>query len=210
MITNKVLKLPEYTNAARLSVYLSMPEGEVSTRDIVIDALSKKKKVFVPYIHGRKASSRLVMLALSSVEDFESLRPDAWGIPSLEAESVASRENALGGFGTVERDEIVDDGNSGLDVIVMPGMAFDTSKRRLGHGRGYYDRYLQKYHELLNRTGAPSPMPHLGKPLPIFCLPSILISQQSASHYENKLFHQDIQSPLMIWTGRLTRSFPLI
>ncbi|KAL9619683.1 MAG: hypothetical protein Q9160_005703 [Pyrenula sp. 1 TL-2023] len=161
VIANKILQMPEYKDAARLSVYMSMPDGEVSTRDIVIDALSEKKKVFVPHIHGRKASSKIIMLALSSLEDFESLRADAWGIPSLGAESVASRENALGGLGTVERGGIVDAGDFGLDMIVMPGMAFDTSKRRLGHGRGYYDRYLQEYHENLNRTGARSPMPHL-------------------------------------------------
>ena len=31
------------------------------------------------------------------------------------------------------------------DIIIVPLLAFDKDKHRLGYGKGYYDRYLNKY-----------------------------------------------------------------
>ncbi|EED20699.1 5-formyltetrahydrofolate cyclo-ligase, putative [Talaromyces stipitatus ATCC 10500] len=160
VVTNKLFTLPEYRNARRVSIFLSMPSGEISTAGIVRDALDRGKEVFVPYTHRLETGdinlpkvSVMDMLRLESMEEFESLQPDKWGIPSLDKDSVPRRQNCLGGTGVLaERSRGVSD-DIGLDLIVMPGMAFDTDLRRLGHGKGYYDYFLNNY----NREIAGSP-----------------------------------------------------
>jgi len=169
--TKKLLSLPEYKAAKRLSVYLSMPFGEISTTAIVHDAFKSGKKVYVPYIYkldteitnGR--SSVMEMLALYSIDDFESLRLDKWGIPSLGEDTIVTRENIIGGFGIPPALTAPDENDrSGLDLIIMPGLAFDENLRRLGHGMGYYDHFLMKYWggEEAN-AGRASQKPYLGK-----------------------------------------------
>lgn len=168
------MSLPEYRNAKRISVYLSMPQGEISTTGIVRDALASGKEVFIPYIHSIEAGlaqpkvSVMDMLSLNSMEEFESLTPDKWGIPSLSEASVPTKRNCFGGYG-VETTRPRNPGEiSGLDLIVMPGMAFDVNLRRLGHGKGYYDHFLNRYsREVAGSPGAPQkPFLGMGFPLP--------------------------------------------
>lgn len=152
--------MPEYKAARRISVYLSMPTGEISTSNIVRDALSQGKEVFIPYTYNLQSpkegqqKSIMDMVQLESMDDFNALQPDKWGIPTPSEDSIASRANCFGGTGITNGETA--GVQAGLDLIVMPGMAFDSNFGRLGHGKGFYDYFLTRCHQA-------SQMPFRGK-----------------------------------------------
>ena len=160
-VQEQLFSLTEYQKARSVSIYLSMPDGEISTKDIVRDALQDGKRVFVPYLYKDQSldppRSVMDMVALHSQADYEAFKPDKWGIPTPEITSIPGRLRCLG------PDE---DKGSKLDLILVPGVAFDEECRRLGHGKGYYDFFLSRYHANNKSTGGvQATMPFLGKSL---------------------------------------------
>lgn len=134
-----------------------MPKGEVFTKAIVEDALQQGKQVYVPYLYKAqpqdqgKARSVMDMVSLHSNIDYEDMKPDAWGIPTPNKASIPERHRILdtqidtNWDGTENVLSSNTDGARTLDVIVMPGVAFDKRLGRLGHGKGFYDYFLEQY-----------------------------------------------------------------
>lgn len=121
-----------------------MPSGEIQTDVIVRSALASGKKVFVPYMYPNPRPSDeepkklMDMVSLHDLEDYTSLKPDSWGIPTLPEESISSREWILEGK----------DNDHGLDLVLLPGVAFElvaNGTKRLGHGKGFYDYFLERH-----------------------------------------------------------------
>ncbi len=150
-----------YQQARRIGIYLSMPTGEIQTDAIVRHALESGKKVFVPYLHKSKLPSPdtthsvMDMVDLRSLSDYNSLKRDSWGIPTIEADSVDEREHVL----EHSMEEI-----EALDMILVPGVAFDIDTktafvRRLGHGKGFYDHFLHSYRESRSHLARQSTSP---------------------------------------------------
>lgn len=138
-----------YRDANRISIYLSMPAAEIQTDAIVRHALAAGKQVFVPYLHKSPLEipgtpARVMdMVRLEDVQDYESLMLDRWGIPSVDPSTVYKRQHILGGPDAHHSESAT------LDLVLMPGVAFDIdqggSVRRLGHGKGFYDFFLNRY-----------------------------------------------------------------
>ncbi|KAI1383158.1 5-formyltetrahydrofolate cyclo-ligase [Hypoxylon trugodes] len=149
-VFDSLSKFKPYVDAKRVAVYLSMPGGEIQTDPIVRHAISSGKQVFVPYLHKSRlrpgdGPTRLMdMVSLKSIEDYESLQRDKWGIPSIDAATVHERKRSVGELGGDKSEDV------SLDLILLPGVAFDIDPnsqavRRLGHGKGFYDYFLHRY-----------------------------------------------------------------
>lgn len=70
-------------------------------------------------------------------------------LPVVEGDNISFRRFAsceqmrVGEFNICEPEG--DDDESQMDIIVVPGAAFDPDGHRMGRGRGYYDRFLDNH-----------------------------------------------------------------
>ncbi|KAK7032646.1 hypothetical protein VNI00_012911 [Paramarasmius palmivorus] len=108
-----------------------MPSGELDTSSVVKAILESGKSLFVPRIDGTSNASRMQFVQIYNQYDLNSLPEGLWGIKEPTAQ-----------YNEQPRTDVLD---VGLDMILVPGVAFDRSMSRLGHGKGYYDRYLSAY-----------------------------------------------------------------
>jgi len=119
--------------------------GEIDTHNIVREIISSGRTLYVPKI--KKGSARTMhFLRIHDLEDLDSLRPGVWGI----------KEPGLEYAGRVRKD-VTDEDSERLDLVLLPGVAFDRSLGRLGHGRGYYDSFINSYTERCSTKGIAHP-----------------------------------------------------
>ncbi|PWN20232.1 5-formyltetrahydrofolate cyclo-ligase [Microstroma glucosiphilum] len=115
-------------------------------------------------------SSDMRMLRLRTLAEYEGMKMNRWGIREPEEEYAAGVEEISQGSPSpdqsqsqnerVRRENALDPstGGSGLDLILSPGVAFDEQAGRLGHGKGYYDRYLARCEEFAQQRGKAGPV----------------------------------------------------
>lgn len=116
-ITKNLFKLRRFRNAQRIALYFPI-KNEIKTEGIFRGAIESHKEIYFPCMKGS-------LLEFRKVSDLNELEPGSFRIPEPGCNS--------------SRIEIID-----LDLIIIPGIAFDRFGGRLGYGRGYYDRALFK------------------------------------------------------------------
>uniref|UniRef100_A0A336M8Y0 5-formyltetrahydrofolate cyclo-ligase n=1 Tax=Culicoides sonorensis TaxID=179676 RepID=A0A336M8Y0_CULSO len=124
-IAQKIFNLPKYKIAQRVSVYFST-DKEVDTMPIIKDLFKNGKQVFVPTYK----KNVMEMVQLYNLDDYNALPVTKWNIKQPNIDD--NRMNCM---------------ECGLDLIILPGVAFTRNGNRLGHGMGYYDKFLTRYFE---------------------------------------------------------------
>lgn len=112
-VFRKIELMPEFIQAQTVFMYWSLPD-ELPTHAYV-EKWSESKQILLPAI----------------VED------------NLILKNYVSRSKMKSGMlGILEPDE--HEGFEGkVDLVIVPGIAFDEQKERLGRGKGYYDNFLK-------------------------------------------------------------------
>ena len=114
-IQKKIKKINAFRNAEKIGAYYPIG-SEILTQDIIQEALSNGKQIFLPKMIGEEIKFRKIL-------DFSSLE--------------------MGKFDIMEpRQDCPVDNN--LDVILVPTVGISQKGIRLGYGHGFYDKFLSK------------------------------------------------------------------
>lgn len=113
-----ILTSPSWREASCVGLYMPV-NGEAGTGLLLAAAFATGKRVYLPKITG-PGSMEFLRCAKT-----DGLRAGPMGI--LEPEAAADRAQRL-------------------DLVIMPGLAFDRQGMRLGYGGAYYDRYFGCHH----------------------------------------------------------------
>lgn len=127
LILDKLLKSEIYKESINIFTFINYG-SEVQTKSFISKAIEDGKKVFVP--KTVKGTRDMKAVEISSLEN---LRPDNWGI--LEPKTFD---------GEVDKQL--------LDLIIVPGVAFDRNGNRIGYGGGYYDRYFSNLNSAIKKV----------------------------------------------------------
>ena len=123
-IHDKLFKMPEFQNAATVLFYASF-DGEVNTFEMINQAKKLGKTIGLPRII--QSRNMLIPTLLNLSEDVLEDGPYGTKQPSAQSPTMDMAD---------------------LDVVIVPGVAFDRQKNRLGRGGGYYDRFLKTLHNI--------------------------------------------------------------
>lgn len=116
ILRKRLLETDAYKKADSVYLYAALA-GEVITQPLITLALCEGKRVAVPKVMGPE-------IRFFRIRSLDDLLPGAFRIPEPAAEEPAEDEHAF---------------------LLLPGIAFDEHRNRIGYGKGYYDRYLMKH-----------------------------------------------------------------
>lgn len=120
-IISTLIKLPEFKKSEKIMLYLSFG-NEVDTFKLIELCKKENKKIIVPYC--KKEGRQIIP---TEIED-------------INNDLIRSK------FGYLEpKKEVLKPVNpEEIDLIILPGIAFDRRCYRISYGGGYYDRFLGK------------------------------------------------------------------
>lgn len=119
IIVKKLTASEEYIKSQTVFIYMDF-KNEVMTSSLIKKMLDEGKRVVIPYTDT--LNTVIIPVELHNIE--EDLKVCSFGYLEPKKEKIVP----------VELKE--------LDLIIVPGVAFDKNLNRIGFGKGYYDRIL--------------------------------------------------------------------
>lgn len=120
LIHHFVTELPEFQAARTVMLFLNFRD-EVETTMLAMEVLTQGKELVLPRCApgGTLETYRVMDLT-------KDIKSGTYGIREPKADEAARIEPRT------------------IDLVIVPGVAFDRQGNRLGYGAGYYDRFFQR------------------------------------------------------------------
>ncbi|MFA5088728.1 MAG: 5-formyltetrahydrofolate cyclo-ligase [Candidatus Omnitrophota bacterium] len=128
IILEKMFSLPEFQCSQTILFYASF-DGEVDTFEMMKQAQKRDKQIALPIIEEKSIVPRRIQSLASGLE------VGPYGVKQPRQESSVALDFRE------------------LDLVVVPGLAFDKENNRLGRGKGYYDRFLRALPSRISSIG---------------------------------------------------------
>lgn len=122
-ITNTVKKIPVYKTSKTVMLYLNFG-NEIDSSEIIKDCIDSGKTVVLPF-----CDPKTMEIIPTRIKDLD----------------LALDTNKMG-YSQPRKDMLDPVDTSEIDLIILPGIAFDRKGFRVGFGAGYYDRFLGNLH----------------------------------------------------------------
>ena len=119
------IKSAVYKNAHSIMLYIPI-DNEPDTSIIIENAFKDKKTILLPVIKNKD------------------IRAVVYTISTALKKGIYKTKEPVGNDPYPE---------SGIDVVIVPGIAFDINCNRIGYGKGYYDRFLSNLNKHTIKVG---------------------------------------------------------
>jgi 5-formyltetrahydrofolate cyclo-ligase len=120
LVFEQLISLPVYKKAQCIMLYAALPD-EVQTDQMMRYALQDGKQICIPYIHDKNGLMDAVF-----VFDVDQLSKGDFDILTINSCNMQFANP------------------SDIDLMIIPGVAFDTAGYRLGMGAAFYDRFIMR------------------------------------------------------------------
>ena len=144
-VAEAFIDMPEWERSEDVLLFLSM-SGEIDTSGLLQAAISEGKRIWAPRLHGDEMEFHLIWNPKNGASrpphSELDLEYNPYGIWE-------PRESAPLFPAGAESSSISD------CIMAAPGLAFDRNGGRLGRGKGYYDKWLNRHADLLTTVRSP-------------------------------------------------------
>ena len=122
-IKNRFIESKYFKESNIIFIYVNM-DSEINTIEIIKEALIRGKRIAVPKV--LPVEKEMVALEIKSLLDL----------------------NESGSYGILEPGMDKNDVSEEVDLVVLPGLAFEENGYRIGYGGGFYDKFLNKHQDI--------------------------------------------------------------